>query len=163
MNSDNNHPGIVIVRLPKFKAISTEYHNSADENKLWALWGWMDEHENLLPSERPTPYGIDFVLTKNGMFSMICAVSDKATEADLAPYKCIEFVGGLYATAISHAGYCDSLTENDDNIMTWIESSNFLYDDTREIMGENINDDDEIQKGLGCYQFLKYVPIKLRS
>ena len=46
--------------------------------------------------------------------------------------------------------------------MKWIDNSNFIYDNEREIMGENINDDEEIYKGLGCYQFLKYIPIKLR-
>jgi len=158
------HQDVILVRVPNFKAVSTGLYAVADEDNLWALWKWIDENEHLVPfGKRLTTYGLDFVLTKNGKFSMICAVNDDVTEADLDPYELVEFKGGLYATAISHESYNYSLTNGGDKIMHWIEDSNFFYDDEREIMGENINDDEEIYKGLNCYQFLKYVPIKLRS
>jgi len=157
------HQDVILVRVPSFKAVSTGYHAVADENKLWVLWNWIDENEHFVPfGKRLTTYGLDFVLTKNGKFNMICAVNDDVTEGDLAPFELVKFKGGLYATAISHESYNDSLTNSGDKIMHWIEGSNFIYDDAREVMGENINDDEEIYKGLNCYQFLKYVPIKLR-
>ena len=34
---NNNYPGVTLVRLPRFKAVSTNYYDAADENKLWAL------------------------------------------------------------------------------------------------------------------------------
>jgi len=159
---DKKNQQVVIVKMPRFKAVSTGYHAASDENKLWDLWNWIEEHEHLLPWGL-TPHGLDFVLTKNGHFSMICAIHDHVTEAELTPYEQVEFKGGLYATAISHDSYSTSLTTDKNGIMAWIEGSNFLYDDEREIMGENINDDEEIYKGLNCYQFLKYVPIKLKE
>ena len=157
-----NNPGVILVRMPKFKAVSTGYYTTADEDKLWALWGWIDQHEDIIPfDELKLHGGLDFVVTNNGKFSMICAIKDDVTETDVAPYKMVEFKGGLYATAISHASYSDSLMNDDDTIMNWIKNSNFEYDNEREDMGENINDDEEIYQGLGCYQFLKYVPIKI--
>ena len=161
---DKNNPGVILVRLPGFKAVSTGYHAVAEEDNLWALWSWMDQHKKLLPfGELKLQGGLDFVLTKNGKVSMICAIKDTVTDAELAPYEMVELKGGLYATAISHEGYSDSLLNNEDVIMKWLEGSNFIYDHEREIMGENINDDEEIFQGLGCYQFLKYVPVKLRT
>ncbi|MCL2406777.1 MAG: MerR family transcriptional regulator [Defluviitaleaceae bacterium] len=157
------HHEPTLVRLPKFKAVSTGYHTAADEDRLWSLWAWIDKNEHVIPFKKHlTKYGLDFILTKDGKFSMICAVNDDINKTDLAPYELIEFKGGLYATSISHEGYDESLLNGASKIMRWIENSNFTYDNERQIMGENINDDEEIQKGLKCYQFLLYVPIKLR-
>ena len=157
-----NNPGVILVRLPRYKAVTTGYHDVSNEDKLWALWKWIEDNDHLLPSGL-LKYGLDHVLTKDGKFSMICAVKADVTEADTSPYDIIEMKGGLYATAVSHESYCDSLRNTEDVIMKWLAGSKFVYDDEREIMGENINDDEEIFKGLGCYQFLKYVPIKSRT
>ena len=109
------HQDVILVRMPSFKAVSTGYHPLADEDNLWVLWNWIDENEHLVPFGKGlTTYGLDFVVTKNGQFSMICAVNDDATEADLAPFRLIQFKGGLYATAISHESYNDSLANSRD-------------------------------------------------
>ena len=158
-----NVPTVTIVRIPKFKAVSTGYYTVEEDNRLWDSWfNWIDEHENLLPWGL-LPHGLDFALTKNGKLSKICAIKDDVKKTDVAPYEIIEMKGGLYATAISYESYSDSLLKFEDRIMKWLKNSNFIYDEEREIMGENINDDEEIYKGLECYQFLKYVPIKLRT
>jgi len=34
---DKINPGVILVRLSKFKAVSTGYHTAANENKLWKL------------------------------------------------------------------------------------------------------------------------------
>ena len=45
----------------------------------------------------------------------------------------------------------------------WLESTNFIIDSERELMGHMIYVDDEIKEGLGYHQMNLYAPIKLRE
>jgi len=91
---DSHNPGVILVRMPKFKAVSNGYYTDPHDDKLWTLWKWIDENENLLPWGL-WAFGLDFMLIKNDKFNHICAVKDDVTKSDVSPYELIEFEGGL--------------------------------------------------------------------
>ena len=84
------------------------------------------------------------------------------TEDDTYPYKIIEFPGGLYAAAVSVDGDGESHNKVRSKTEKWLESTNFVIDSDRELMGHMIYEDDEIKEGLGYHQMNLYAPIKLK-
>jgi predicted transcriptional regulator YdeE len=105
----------------------------------------------------------DFLIRKDGKFEFIMAVKDEISESDTAPYKIIDFPGGLYALAVSIDGDHESIDKVEKKILSRLENTNFIYDENRGIMGNMTYNDDEIKKGLGYEQLQRYVPIKLNE
>ena len=85
------------------------------------------------------------------------------TKADTHPYEIIEFSGGLYAVAVSVDGDGESHDRVRSKTEKWLESTNFIIDSDRELMGHMIYVDDEIKAGLGYLQMNLYAPIKLKQ
>ena len=103
------------------------------------------------------------MIINHDKLEFIMAIKDHITEADTAPYKIIEFEGGLYAMAVCIDDDHESANKVENKICRWIETTNFMYDESRGVMGHMNFNDEEIKKGLGYEQFLRFVPIKLKE
>ena len=161
---DKQIPDVMVVRLPKFKALSSGYYTFAD-GELWGTMGWADEHKHLV---KPVILDCHDFLTRGigeskGKFNFVVAITDDATEADATPYEITVFPGGLYAMLVSIDSDNDSIMKVEDKVFKWLENTNFEYDDSRDIMGHMGYTDDEINKGLGYAQLQRYIPIKLKK
>ncbi|MCL2765637.1 MAG: MerR family transcriptional regulator [Treponema sp.] len=161
---DKKIPDVMIVRLPKFKAVTTGY---GDFGMVFdsGIDKWQEEHRDLLKDiifSCP-----DFLMgggTKSGDgVQWIWAVKDCVSEADTVPYKIIEFEGGLYASAVCIDNDNESIEKVHSKILQWIKSTNFEHNAERDFMGHMTYIDDEIKKGLGYEQLQRYVPIKLKD
>jgi hypothetical protein len=164
---DKKVPDIMVVRIPNFKAVTCGdqpwgeiFKEGGYMNQLW-------QHFHLYKSVIFDC--IDFLLPKNDKAEWICAVKDGVTDADVSPFKLIDFPGGLYAMAVSIDDDDESILKVQDKICRWIESTNFELDKSRDFMcnmpyleeGDTANKD--IEKGLGYKQMQRYVPIKLKE
>lgn len=157
---DNKVPDIMVVRIPKFRAVTS------GPTTLEAVFGtfqsWQKNHGQLFESvifDCP-----DFLYGKDGKFEWIWAVKDGVTEADTYPYKIIEYSGGLYAVAVSVNEDGESHNKVRKKTAKWLENTNFVIDNDREFMGHVMYSlDDDIKKGLGYLQMNLYAPIKLKE
>jgi len=162
---DKKIPDIMIVRIPKFRALISGYYTFADK-ELWNLMGWESKHKYCYSKD--ITFNCSHFLTRgtehnNGKFSFICAVKDDVTETDTTPYKIMEFVGGLYAMAVSIDNDHESGGKVENKIFKWMETTNFEYDGSRDVMGHMAYNGEDIKKGLGYEQLQRYVPIKLKE
>ena len=156
---DKKVPDVIIARIPKFRAMTT------------GLVGWdevfdtgIDANDKYIGLTVPILFdGQDFLYGKDGKAAWIWRVKDSVTEADTHPFDIIEFQGGLYAVAVSVDGDGESHDKVRSKMAKWLESTNFVIDNDREMMGHMIYVDDEIKKGLGYEQMALYAPIKLRT
>jgi len=154
---DKKIPDIIVTRIPNFKAMTT------------GLVGWdevfnMGIDKDVKYQELITPIifdGHDFLYGKGDKVAWIWRVKDGVTEADTQPFEIIEHPGGLYAVAVSVDGDGESHEKVRSKVQKWLESTNFVIDNDREMMGHMIYVDDEIKKGLGYEQMALYAPIKL--
>ena len=158
---DNKVPDIMIVRIPKFRAVTSglltfeEIFGSSDFKP------WMESHQHLFkPVIFDSP---DFLYGKDGKAAWIWALKDEVTETDTHPYEIIEYSGGLYAVAVSVDGDGESHNRVRNKTEKWLAGTNFIIDNDRELMGHMIYVDDEIKEGLGYHQMNLYAPIKLRG
>lgn len=157
---DNKVPDIMIVRIPKFRAVTSGIMTFEE------LFGddfgpWQEDHNHLF---KPVIFDApDFLCGKDGNAEWIWAVKDEVTEADVFPYEIIEYPGGLYAVAVSVDGDGESNNKVRSKTEKWLESTNFVIDNERELMGHMIYVDDEIKEGLGYHQMNLYTPIKLKG
>jgi len=162
---DKKIPDVMIVRIPKFRAITSGLGEWDEWFKLMD-WAWSEGRLGQLFNNVIFDC-IDFLIRKSDneamRFEYIMAIKDHVTEADTAPFEVIEFEGGLYALAVSIDGDDESIHKVEDKIMGWIKETNFKYDESRGIMGHMTYCDEEIKKGLGYEQLQRYVPIKLKS
>ncbi|MDD4495739.1 MAG: hypothetical protein PHV32_15615 [Eubacteriales bacterium] len=69
----------------------------------------------------------------------------------------------MYAVAVSVDGDGESHDKVRSKTAKWLEITNFIIDNDRELMGHMIYVDDEIKKGLGYHQMSLYAPIKLKE
>ena len=156
---DKKVPDIIVVRIPKFRAMTT---GLVSWDKVMDTGIDMYEyHKDLV-----TPIifdGHDFLYGKDGKAAWIWRVKDGVTEADTHPFKITEFQGGLYAVAVSVDGDGESHDKVREKTAKWLEGTNFVIDNDREMMGHMIYVDDEIKQGLGYEQMALYAPIKLRE
>ena len=161
---DKKVPNVMVVRLPKFRALVSDFYTFADA-ELWDIMGWADKHSHFVKHIMLDCH--DFLARgtgeNSGKFSFINAITDDVTEADAAPYKITEFAGGLYAMLVSIDSDNDSIKKVEDKVFKWLENTNFEYDNSRDIMGHMGYTDDEINKGLGYAQLQRYIPIKLKE
>ena len=87
---------------------------------------------------------------------------DDVTEADTAPYKIIEFAGGMFLVATGDEKDGDDLNETVSCMMKWIEDSDiFEYGDfPKSGMCHMPNGGGAIDKALGIAQQEIFLPIK---
>ncbi len=155
---DKKVPDIMIVRIPKFKAV-TSGRLTFEELFGGGFGSFVESCKHLFkPVMFDSP---DFLCGKDGKAEWIWAVRDEVSESDTYPYKIIEFPGGLYAAAVSVDGDGESHDKVRSKTEKWLESTNFALDTERELMGNMIYADDEIKAGLGYHQMILYAPVKL--
>lgn len=156
---DNKVPDIMIMRIPKFRAVTSGVV-TFEELFGGDFMPWQESHNHLF---KPVIFdSADFLCGKDDKAEWIWAVKDEVTEDDTYPYKIIEFPGGLYAAAVSVDGDGESHNKVRSKTEKWLESTNFVIDSERELMGHMIYEDDEIKEGLGYHQMNLYAPIKLK-
>lgn len=156
---DNKVPDIMIIRIPKFRAVTS---GLASIDEVFGLFGqWQEAHQHFFQSVIFDSF--DFLTGIDGKFEWVFGVKDEVTEADTHPYKIIEYPGGLYAVAVSVDGDGESHDKVRRKTEKWLENTNFIIDSDRLLMGHMIFVDDEIKKGLGYNQMNLYAPIKLRD
>lgn len=157
---DNKVPDIMIVRIPKFRAVTSGLM-TFEELFGGGFGPWQEAHNHLF---KPVIFNSpDFMYGKDGKAAWIWAIKDEVTEADTHPYDIIEYSGGLYAVAVSVDGDGESHNKVRSKTEKWLESTNFAIDSNRELMGHMIYVDDEIKEGLGYHQMNLYAPIKLKE
>jgi len=159
---DKQIPDVMIVRVPTFKAVSTGLMSWED----MMINGGCDPLWNNTHLYRESNFGFsDFLIRKDGQFEWIQALKDDIdiSAMDLSPLKVYDFAGGLYAVAVCIDSDMESLGKVEKKIFRWIETTNFVYDESRGVMGAMSYNDDDIRKGLGYAQLQRYVPIKLKE
>jgi len=157
---DKKIPDIMIVRIPKFRAITGDFEEIMG-------WAWSEGRRETLFQDVIFDCP-DFAIRYDDRFEYTMGVRDNITDADTAPYKIHEFEGGLYAVAVSINDDHESIGKVEFKIIERLENStNFVYDDSRGVMGTmpylNESDDCEIKRGLGYFQLYRFVPIKLKE
>jgi len=162
---DKKVPDVMVVSIPKFRAMTS------------GLVGWDKIFDIGIDMEAVKLYergltapilfdGIDFLYGKDGKAAWIVRITDEATEADTHPFEITEFQGGLYAVSVSVDGDGESHDKVRSKTAKWLETTNFIIDNDREMMGHMIYTHDhnpDILKGLGYEQMVLYAPIKLKE
>jgi len=162
---DKKIPDVMVVRIPKFRAMTT------------GLIGWdkvFDMGSDAKASEleargfiAPILFdGHDFLYGKDGKAAWIWRIKDEVTQADTHPFEVTEFHGGLYAVSVSVDGDGESHDKVRSKTAKWLETTNFMIDNDREMLGHMIytrNRNPDIMKGLGYEQMVLYAPIKLKE
>ena len=156
---DKKVPDVMIVNIPPFRAMTT------------GLVSWGEVFDTGIDRDKKyqdlvTPIlfdGHDFLYGKDDKVAWIWRVKDGVTEADTQPFKIIEHPGGLYAVAVSVDGDGESHNKVRSKVAKWLESTNFIIDDDRELAAHMIYVCDEIKNGLGYHQLVLYAPIKLKK
>jgi len=152
-------PDIMIVRIPKFRAVTSG--EMSFEDVFWKFQIWQEAHNDFY---KPIIFDApDFLCENNGRLEWIWRIKDEITDADVFPYEIIEHPGGLYAAAASIDGDDESGNKVMQKIEKWLEKTNFIIDDSRATSVHMIYVDDEIRKGLGYHQQNFYTPIKLKN
>ena len=157
---DRKVPDIMIVRIPPFRAVTSGLVTF--EELFGGDFGpWQEAHNHLFKSvlfDAP-----DFLCGRDGKAEWFWAVRDDVTEADTAPWKIVECPGGLYAVAVSIDGDGESHDHVRRKTEKWLENTNFVLDEERELMGHMIYVDDEVKEGLGYDQMNLYAPVRLKK
>ncbi len=166
---DKKIPDIMVVRIPNFKAVTCGDQPWGEMFKeggyMYQLWQYCHLYQSVIFD------CFDFLLLKNDIAEWLCAVKDGVTDADVSPFKLIDFPGGLYAMAVSIDEDDESLNKVEEKVRRWIESTNFELDKDRNVMFnmpylyEDGRDPayKDIEKGLGYKQMQRYFPIKLKD
>jgi len=156
---DKQIPDIMIIKIPNFRCITSGL--APFEEVFGAFGQWIENNKDLF---QEIMFGSpDFLTGKDGKMEWFWGIKDHITEAETAPYKIIDFQGGLYAVAVSVDGDGESHDKVREKTEKWLKSTNFEEDQTRTKMGHMIYVDDEIKKGLGYHQMNLYLPIKLKE
>lgn len=164
---DKKVPDVMVVRIPQFRAVTSGEQSFED---IFKEGGYMFQLWQHYPLYQPVIFDcLDFLLLNEDKGTMVCAVKEGVSEADVSPLELIDFPGGLYAMAVSIDEDDESIQKVQDKIVQWVESTNFEVDKDRSFMfnmpyldEENIYQRD-IEKGLGYRQMQRYVPIKLKE
>lgn len=162
---DKKVPDVMVVRIPKFRAFTT---GLVGWDKIFDM-GSDAKAVQLSARGLTAPIlfdGIDFLYGKDGKAAWIWRIKDDVTEADTAPFKITEFQGGLYAISVSLDGDGESHDKVSAKVSRWLETTNFVMDNEREMLGHMIYTRDEhpdILQGLGYEQMVLYTPIRVCS
>ncbi|EAC4615154.1 MerR family transcriptional regulator [Listeria monocytogenes] len=165
---DKKIPDVMVVRVPKFRAITSGVHTWEDlfqpGGYMFKLWQHYDSFQKIIFD------CLDFTLVKDDDHGeMICAIQDGVSGTDVAPLNIIDFPDGLYAMAVSIDEDDESIRKVQDKIYQWIEHTNFELDESRSFMfnmpylDEDNKYQQDIEKGLGYRQMQRYLPIKLKE
>jgi len=156
---DKKVPDVMIVRIPNFRAVTSGF--KPWDEVFGAFQQWQPENVHLF---RPVIFDCpDFLTGEGDKVEWFWGIKDEVTEDDVKPYKITEFCGGLYAVAVSVDGDGESHDRVRQKMEKWLESTSFIIDDDRRMMGHMIYADDDIKQGLGYHQMNLYAPIKLRE
>jgi len=164
---DKKVPDVIVVKIPTFRALTT---GLVGWDKVFSLG--IDVKAAALSAKGllvPILFdGHDFLYGKEGQAAWIWRITDEATEADTAPFEITEFQGGLYTVSVSLDGDGESHDKVRNKTAKWLESTNFVIDNEREMLGHMIyaNGDgtnSDLLKGLGYEQLVLYAPIKLKE
>ena len=156
---DNKIPDIMIVRIPKFRAVTSGL--APWDEVFGAFHEWQPAHNHLFkPAIFDCP---DFLTGEDDKVEWFWGIKDEVTEIDVEPYEIVEFPGGLYAVAVSVDGDGESHNKVRGKTEKWLEGTNFVIDNDRRFAGHMIYVDDEINEGLGYHQMNLYAPIKLKG
>ncbi len=166
---DKKIPDVMVVRIPSFKAVTC---GDQPWGEMFKEGGYMNQLWQYCHLYKSVIFDcFDFLMFKDDKAEWICAVKDGVTNADVCPFKLIDFPGGIYAMAVSIDEDDESLQKVEDKVSRWIEGTNFeldkdnnvmfnmpyLYEDGRDIAYK------DIEKGLGYKQMQRYFPIKLKD
>ncbi|MDR1329447.1 MAG: GyrI-like domain-containing protein [Oscillospiraceae bacterium] len=160
-------PEVRVIRVNPFRAFTSGIVTT--DVMFGTFVQWQEAHKHLLKNSM---YGAQTFVwideNKDGRHygEWISAVEDWVSEDDVATYKLIEFVGGLYAVAVSIDDDGESLLGVYHMIRKWIDSSGFEYEERHECeMLMNIPNppDDEFKNALGYQQLEIFIPIKIRD
>lgn len=166
---DKKIPDVMVVRIPKFKAVTSGVQTWEDMFKeggyMFQLW----QHTHLYKSIIFDCF--DFLVSKNDKAEWICAVKDDVKNEDVDSFRLFDFPGGVYAMAVSIDEDNESISKVEEKVGRWIENTNFEFDKERDVMFnmpylyEEGRDPVymEIEQGLGYKQMQRYFPIKLKS
>ena len=159
-NMDKKIPDVTVVRIPTFRAV-TKGLVSWDEIFDESYESWRSAHSHFFtPILYDSP---DFMFQQDGKVAWIWKIKDNISGTDVKPYEITEFQGGLYALAVSIDADGESHDKVRHKMEKWLESTNFVIDHDREMLGHMIYVDDEIKLGLGYEQMVLYAPIKLKE
>jgi len=165
---DKKVPDIMVVKIPKFKAVTTNDQTWEDMFKeggyMYQLWQRSHLYENVIFD------CFDFLMIKKDRAEWICAVKDHVTNKEVVPFELYDFHGGLYAMTVSIDEDNESIQKVENKIHRWIDNTNFELDKSRSVMFnmpylyEDGRDSafKDIEKGLGYKQMQRYYPIKLK-
>lgn len=164
---DKKVPDVMVIRIPAFRAVTS---GERTFEEIFKKGGYMFQLWQHFPLYRPVIFDcLDFMLVNEDKATMIFAVKEGVSEADVSPLELIEFPGGLYAMAVSIDEDDESIQKVQDKIFQWVEGTNFEVDKSRNFMFNMPYLDEEnayqkdIEKGLGYRQMQRYVPIKLKD
>lgn len=166
---DKKVPDIMVVKIPDFKAVTCRDQSWED---LFREGGYMYKLWQYTHLYKPVIFDcFDFLLFKDDKAEWLCAVEDKVSLEDVAPFDIRDFQGGIYAMAVSIDEDNESIKKVEEKVRLWIENTNFEFDNSRDIMFnmpylyEDGRDSlyKEIEDGLGYKQMQRYFPIKLKS
>jgi len=165
---DSKIPDVMVVRIPEFRAVTvgeqTWEDMFADGGYMYQLW----QREHLFKEVIFDCF--DFLLSVNDNAEWICAVKSDVTEADVEPFKLIDFSGGLYAMAVSIDEDAESIRKVEEKVHRWVSTTRFEIDESRNVMfnmpylyeeGRHIANLD-IERGLGYKQMQRYFPLRLK-
>jgi len=156
---DHKVPDIMVVRIPTFRAVTS---GLASWDEVMGVFGkWQPAHNHLF---KPVIFDCpDFLTGKDDKAEWFWGLKDEVTAADVRPYEITEFLGGLYAVAVSVDGDDESHNKVRAKTGKWLENTNFVIDNDRRFAAHMIYVDDEIKEGLGYHQLNLYAPIKRRE
>lgn len=166
---DKKIPDIMVVRIPEFKAVTCGVQPWGELFKeggyMYQLWQYCHLYKSVIFD------CFDFLIPQGDKAEWICAVKDGVTDADVGPFKLLDFSGGLYAMAVSIDEDNESIQKVEDKVSLWVENTNFEIEKDRGVMfnmpylyeeGRDVAYKD-IEKGLGYKQMQRYFPIKLKD
>ena len=164
---DKKIPDILVIKIPRFLALTSKYQiydelwEDDGSFKIGSLPDWMNENSHL---EKNIIFDCAYFLCKrkDDWWRFVYHVNEKVESIDISPYEVIEFDGGLYAAAVFNSEETD-MEYAEDVINKWLESTNYVFDDERDVLENMPYEDDEIRNGLSYWQKLRYIPIKLKE
>jgi|GEM_PF-618231 len=171
------------IEIKKFRAVSSGLKTLKELFGENGFDSWIRQHGNLLIEHmyEPTSFlwheGITFnresqnfsinenITWESGKNTLILAIKDDVTEADVAPYEIIEFPGGIYLVATGDEGDNDDLNETIGCMLSWIRNNEiFEYGDFPQSGMCNMpNSGGAFDKALGIAQQQIYMPLKRRT
>lgn len=158
-------PQVRIMQVRPFRAFSSGWDTV--ETIFGPFWQWQREHIDLSPD---TMFGYPHFMAikdidKETNVLWFWGIRDSVTESDTAPYKLIDYPGGLYAVATSVDADDEIMSRVYDGIQKWLESSAFVSDESEEhpTLYHMVTPTEEIRGALGYDQLDIYVPIKVRD